>query len=393
MTTQTIRSKRLIGLLGVIAFSANAAEPKTWTTKIDPITYAGSIGTISFNDWGYKGPRGVGANDFQVGPGFDSYRLGQVQSVESRLPDWITSDPAQTVWGDNLVTLSPLGASGSVGLTVGNSGVNWTSNLAVYGGLGMTTYPNASMDGQTNFFKFAYTSPPGQKFLNMQIDKAGNYFVAKKDMQWKLYAQFLYHDVSQTNPDKTINTTISFQPYPISNAKGWCGSTLLSNPNAVDRMAGQVVFDFALAAYVKGIGPSTQIVPNFVMRSYGDYVVDVQTATGINQRFVGSAVMNNTNPASNVPGVGGNLDPAYHNRVSFLGAGVVPAGAWVLHDNTPNVRVVPAGTPGATWHANTFAGYAFLLRADADRTLEWVSPSGHSDYVATDPNVYSSIMQ
>lgn len=257
----------------------------------------------------------------------------------------------------------------------------------------MTLYPNASMDGQTNFFKFGFTSPAGQKFLNMNVDKAGNYYIAKKDMQWKLYGQFLYHDVTGANPDKTVDTTISFQPYPVSDAKGWCGSVLISNPNAVDKMAGQVTFDFALAAYVKGVGPSTQIVPGFVMRSYGDYDVNVTTATGINQHFTGSAVMNNTNPTTNVPGAGETLDPNFHNRVSFLGGGVVPTGAWVLNDNTPDVRVVPAGTVGATWHANTFAGYAFLLRADAKRTLDWISPTGHSDYIATDPAAYIGLGQ
>ncbi|MDH5572121.1 MAG: hypothetical protein OEY89_10170, partial [Gammaproteobacteria bacterium] len=31
------------------------------------------------------------------------------------------------------------------------------------------------------------------------------------------------------------------------------------------------------------------------------------------------------------------------------------------------------------------------LRADAERTLKWIAPDGHSDYVATDPLAYESI--
>jgi len=35
------------------------------------------------------------------------------------------------------------------------------------------TYTNASMDGQTNFYGWGYTSPASSTFNNMQIDKAG----------------------------------------------------------------------------------------------------------------------------------------------------------------------------------------------------------------------------
>jgi hypothetical protein len=92
------------------------------------------------------------------------------------------------------------------------------------------------------------------------------------------------------------------------------------------------------------------------------------------QEFFGSAVGNNTNPVT------GELDPAYHNKVSFLGAGVVPASVWVLNGGTSDVQIVEEGTPGATLHTNVYAGYAFLLRADAERTLEFISPEGHSVY-------------
>ena len=59
-------------------------------------------------------------------------------------------------------------------------------------------------------------------------------------------------------------------------------------------------------------------------------------------------------------------------------------GAWVLNDGTPDVQVVAEGTPGAVWHANSFAGYAFLLRADGTRTLTFAA-TDWSDYAAPVP--------
>jgi hypothetical protein len=66
----------------------------------------------------------------------------------------------------------------------------------------------------------------------------------------------------------------------------------------------------------------------------------------------------------------------------------VPEGAWILDnglnpDGTKDVTIVEETTPGAVFHSNAFAGYAFLLRADAERTLELISPEGHSIYVET----------
>mgnify|MGYP001096723959 CR=1 FL=1 len=393
--TPTLLSVLIGALVTLGAASAQAAEPTVWTTKINPLTHNGSSGTIKFNDWGYKGPRGVGANDFQVGPGFDHapYRLGQVQNVLSVAPDWKTGDPAYHVIGDSLISYTTTTAS--PGFTINTSLANLAlmTNYTTLGSVGVAAYRNASMDGQTNFFLMGYTSPPGQKFNNMKIDRAGNYFVAKADMQWKYYGEFHYHDTTGKNADQVVKTNIGFQPYPISDAKGWCGSTLIANPNGTERMAGQVTFDFALAPKIAGIAHPVQYVPNFVMRSYGDYEIDVRHATGIRQQYKGSAVGNNTNPATHVDGMGAQLDENYRNRVSFLGGGVVPAGAWVLNDGTPEVKVVPFGTRGATWHVNTFAGFAFLLRADANRTLVYVNPEGHSDYVETDPAVYSSLGQ
>jgi len=49
-------------------------------------------------------------------------------------------------------------------------------------------------------------------------------------MQFGFYDNFNYHDTTAVNPDSTYDTNINFQPYAISDAKGWCGSTMISNP-------------------------------------------------------------------------------------------------------------------------------------------------------------------
>lgn len=348
-------SAALAALVSITSFPAGATD---FVTSIDVATY-GSNGTITFNDWGYTGPTGVGANDFVVGSGFDASRLGQVQRVVTSSPDWLTPDTPSPA-GANIVEADLFNVTYPAG----------------------TPLPNANMDGQVNFYKWGYTTPAGSTFNNMQIDKAGNYHVAKEDMAFGYYDFFQYNNGSSI---ETVDTGINFQPYAISDAQGWCGSVLVANPNGLEQMAGQVTFDFAFdASLLDGLtAAQTQIVPDFVMRSYGDYVVNVQTGPegggGDTQYFTGSAVANNTNPET------GLLDAAFQNKVSFLGAGVVPLGVWVLNDGTPDVQVVAEGTPGATWHSNSFGGYAFLLRADAERTLEWIAPDGHSDYLTTAP--------
>ncbi|MBI5463216.1 MAG: VPLPA-CTERM sorting domain-containing protein [Gammaproteobacteria bacterium] len=268
------------------------------------------------------------------------------------------------------------------------------------------------MDGNVNFYKWGYTTPENSTFSNMQIDRAGNYHIAKSDMAFGFYDQFNYHDTGGINPDSVRDTAINFQPYAVSDARGWCGSTLVSNPNGLATMAGQVTFDFAFDAYFEdysnptapGNFSSTQLVPDFVMRSYGDYYFDLRTTTGDVMRYEGHAVGNNTNPTSVVPGVGGTLDAAFQNQVSFLGGGVVPNGVWtsadsynpdgskkarIAHNQTTgadsavwDVTILDAYAPGAVWHTNSFAGYAYLLRADGTRTLDFIAPS-HSIYVPT----------
>jgi hypothetical protein len=369
------------------ALLASPAFAATHTTTIDAATYLGSTGTITFNDWGYAGPTGVGANDFQVGSGFDASNIGQIQHVITKAPDYLTPSPASNVVGD--LTNSP-------------------------------SFANANMDGGVNFYKWGYTTPANSTFTNMQIDRAGNYHVARDDMSFGYYDTFEYRDMTGVNPDQSYDTKINFKPYAVSDARGWCGSVLTPNPGGVAQMAGQVTFDFAMDVYFDFGGTpnysSTQLVSGFVMRSYGDYTVDVTTSGGDQQFFQSSAVGNNTNPESVVPGVGGTLDPAFQNLVSFHGTGVLPEGVWVSADSfNPDgsrkmrtdfnpttgestqvwdVTIVDAGTAGAVWHSNAYAGFAYVLGADGMRILDYVNPEGHSDYVATvpEPETYAMML-
>lgn len=353
------------------ALLASPAFAATYTTTIDAGTYGGSYGTITFNDWGYKGPTGVGANDFQVGSGFDASRIGQVQKVLTKDPDYLTPDPGHVVAKD----LSDL-----------NNPANW--------------YANANMDGTVNFYQWAYTTGGGSTFSNMQIDKAGNYNIAKTDMSFKTYETYQYRDTTGVNPSSTYDTKINFKPYTVSDAGGWCGSVLGTGPAAVEKMAGQVTFDIAFDVYfdvtpTMSIFSSTELIPDFVMRSYGSYDVSVQTATGEMQHYTSSAVINNTNPLT------GEVDPAFANQVSFQGGGVIPGSVWVSADSynldgskkmradvNPttgqtemvwDVTIVAAGTAGAKKHVNSYGGFAFMLRADGTRVLQTV------DGVAYDP--------
>ena len=166
----------------------------TWAYTVDSTT-TGASGTITFNDWGYHGPTGVGVNNFSVTStvtgitGFDSSRVGQIQTVTTVAPDWLTPDPAKSS--------KPY--------------------------VGAATYANGNMDGQVNFYKMAYTTPTST-FNNMQIDKAGNYMVARNDMHFGFYDTFSYKNGN--NAVQNIDTDLNFQPYAISDAKGWCGSVL-----------------------------------------------------------------------------------------------------------------------------------------------------------------------
>ena len=365
-------------------------------------TEYGKNGTVTFNDWGYIGPNGSGWNDFVVpsSGGFDSSDIGQRQKVVTYGVD--------TAGVSNLNGLTP-----DLPQRVRSEAND--------------NFWDANMDGQVQFYRWGYTTPAGSIFNNMQIDRKGNYFVARSDMKFGFYDYFTSSWATTsggTTSPGTYDTGINFQPYAVSDAKGWCGSVLNSNPKSVAIMAGQVTFDFAFDAYLSdgapipgGTGGGTQIVPGFVMRSYGDYNMTVDAPTLTNPlatlTYTGNAVINNTNPLT------GELDPAYQDKVSFLGGGVVPMGVWVTADsyNPDGSRkinpdqtwqvTVASGTnlcnpgtdsiraeDGAHCYQNSFAGYGFLMRADGSRQLTFIAGvpdvvgGGHSYYVATDAAAY-----
>lgn len=332
-------------LIGVAP--AAAAIPETpvferagggkWVFKVDPAEYGGATGTVTFYDDGYRGPGGASVNDFEIRKGYDPSKPAFSQNVEVVERDLLTTDPASSPISDG----SPSGPM----------------------------FSDANMDGSVNLGPFGWTTPPGTRFMSMKIDSSGNYFVKQSDMQWGFFDSFDYQR-KDGGGATTADTQFNFQPYPLSDAYGWCGSVLASMPEAVERQAGQLVFDVAFDVYPLdakpggSVEPMTQIVPGFVMRSYGSYDIDVNWTFG-NQSFSGSTVGNNINPTT------GEVDPAWKNKVSPMGAGVIPAGAWVLNEGTPQMKVVPEGTPGATFHRNMFAGAAFILRGDVRRTVDY----------------------
>ncbi len=385
-----MKSKNLVGavlLIISLILPGSRAMAAVWTDHYDVsngYSLAGEgVSTITFDDWGYTGPLGRNAKDFAPINGFGP--LGQQQHVVTLWPDRLTPDSPSSILKD--ITNTPV-------------------------------YTNANMDAQVNFYHWGYTTPgfdrqsdytaykakdysastrPGCIFDNMLIDQDGDYFVSKSDMHFGYYDKFSYVDATGVNPPQDVVTTLSFQPYPVSDAIGWCGSALLDNPTALKIMAGQLTFDFAFDVYN---GPNrsfmgTQIAPGFQMRSYGTLNVNVRVGSD-QQTFSSNAVINNTYPGNTDSW---DLDPAFINNVSFHGGGVLPDGVWVSADSfnpdgsrklnpngTWNVTVVPAGTPGAQWHINAFAGFAFILRADGIRLLDWYDPAHFGPDPCADKN-------
>jgi hypothetical protein len=385
----------LAALSCVLSQPASAVYPpnNSGTDYIFDVTansyFYGSTGYIRFNDWNYVGPNGAGATDFVVPgtTGFDASQLGQKQIV--------------VTYG-----VDAAGVSNLDGLTPDLPRTVITEDLT-------TPMFGANMDGQVNFYRWGYTTPADSTFNNMQIDKNGNYFVAREDMAFGFYDYFV-----STWADSSGGTQY---PGSYDTALGWCGSVLNSNPNGLEKMAGQVTFDFAFDAYLadapaSSAGGGTQIVPDFVMRSYGNYRVDLNVG-GVSTIYTGSAVINNTSPIT------AELDPAYQNKVSFLGAGVVPKGVWVTADSyntdgskklnpdgtwqvtvasgfslcVPGTDAAVRASDGAHCWQNSYAGYGFLMRADGSRLLYEIAGTageigaGHSNYVATDAAAYASL--
>lgn len=316
------------------------------------------------------------------------------------------------------------------------------------------------MDAQVNFYTWGYTTKPGSTFAPMLIDTDGDYLVPRDSMNFVLYDVFSYQDEGTTGltPDGDYPSTIVFQPYPLSDAIGWCGSVLASNPSALEPMAGQVTFDFGFEVFFSWVSDKSsgtgamQIIPGFAMRSYGTVEIDIAIADGGQGDIynIADAVVNNTNPlvvTTELDGLGdpvmidvpvlnedgtpaldefnnprtmsvpkkqvgyGGVDPDYNNLVSFMGGGIVPAGAWVLVDDASSIEVTGtgsllitpeqiiltvAGDPAVTpdvpldpgtglplgewmYHSNFYTGYTFILRADGIRVVEAIDYSLYPD--------------
>jgi len=371
------------------------AAPAVWVTPVQG-------GEVRFYDWGYTGPGDRTAADFSSINGFNG--ASQIQHVVTVNPDGLTPDASNTIYREFSSPPDPL-------------------------------YPNANMDGQVNFTNWGYTTIGGSTFNNMQIDADGDYLVHRNDMNFAFYDTFDYSPTTDTTTT-TVDTLINFQPYALSDATGWCGSVSASNPDALEAMAGQVTFDFGFEAFFPwGDGTNTpgtggmQIVPDFQMRSYGTLEVDISVANGGSgdNLFTADAVVNNTSPTSsnvqtdvngnpvmievpvlNMDGTpaldengqprtmmveqktvgGGGVDENFYNHVSFMGGGVIPAGAWIrvadvnaplTNDNILEVLDADDGDPNTIWHQNAFAGYPFLMRADGLRILDAMDYSLYGD--------------
>lgn len=367
-------------VLGSASFTTQATE---WVTTFDGSDTLGATGTITFDDWGFSDTlNGRDASDFDPIDGFGD--VGQIQHVVTTDPDFITPDAPSTVdqeWAD----------------------VNQP----------LTTYTNANMDAGVNFYQWGYTTIGGSTFNNMQIDTDGDYFVAQEDMTFQLYDSFDYQQVgTDVQPgdegyvaDGVYPTKIAFQPYVLSDAKGWCGSVMASNPGALEGMAGQISFDFAFDVYFQ-IAPglysysSTEIVRDFEMRSYGTITVDVTTQGGDVQSYSASAVVNNTDPGGNNTVVdGAPVDIDYYNNVSFMGAGVLTTtdycgqltAGWSagLTSDTSTYKysgiidgvadAAACTAAGGEWQSHAYPGYSYILRADGIRVIEAMDYSEYPD--------------
>lgn len=396
-----------IGIISALSVSnALAGTPTIWRTEVNG-------GESLFYDWGYGGPQGQTAAQWESNGTFDG--AAQIQHVITTDADRLTPDDMYTIKTDS--------SSGN------------------------PTFWDANMDTQVNFYKWGYTTTGGSTFNNMQIDADGDYLIKRNDMSFNYYNTFDYQDDGSgifagydfSATEGVHNTKIQFQPYALSDAKGWCGSVTASNPSALEAMAGQVTFDFGFESFLpaqphdeNGIGipgkGGMQIVSDFEMRSYGSLEIDVTLSDGTTDlNFYADAVVNNTHPLAstveldadgnpvmievpilNMDGTpaldihgnprtmmkekktvgGGGTDEGFYNKVSFMGGGVVPAGAWIrvadvnadiTNDNILEVLDADDGHENTIWHVNAFSGYPFLLRADGVRILDAMDFSLYND--------------
>ncbi|MGH2831082.1 MAG: hypothetical protein ACRDJM_11420 [Actinomycetota bacterium] len=421
-----------LGSGGPPPFIQDANNSRKWVWTLDPTVY-GASGTITFFDYAnaitrsgvMQGPGGVGTNDFEIpndrtaaqkqskGFYFDFERPSFTQDVDVVPPDFLSPD--DTVLDSDLNPISTTGY---------DIATDWDPTLYhpdqveppnIFG-----NFPDASVDGSANLFKLAFTVATGTQFMNMQVDKHGNYYVARRNMQWSYIDSFVSKPVGSSGPPQVNDTQFNIKPYPISDAYGWCGAIPPRDPNSLRPMAGQLIKDIAFDVFAADTGPgdavppfTTEVVPSFVMRSFGLYVVDVTMHSfgGVRQRFSSMSKGVHIRPVQTVDPNTNQVFPAgsavkpgdfdfqrWFNRVSPFAAGVVPLGAWVINEGNPEyMQVVPAGTPGAVWHQNKFAGAAFIVRGDMERRVNYINASsswaGDQQTVAGYEERYHNLIQ
>lgn len=365
-----IKTPIIVSSIALILVVTTQIQAEIHVETIDEATY-GKVGTVTFDDWGFVGPNGRTAIDFEPINGFNADSVGQIQHVVTRAADLLTPDAPVTTKGD------------------------------LYG---TPKYGGGNVDATVTFFRWAYTTKAGSTFNNMLIDTDGDYFVAQEDMTFQRYDTYqhtgtLLETDPDYYPDGTYKTNIAFQPYVLSDGKGWCGSILATNPGALEPMAGQIQFDFAFDVYFQsepGVFQysSTEIVKDFKMRSYGTLDLEIYQPTSIlnPQVMNASAVVNNTNPGIfNMVVDGAPTDPNYYNLVSFMGGGVLDktGRCGILNPNfvsgsgltdTSNYKFTglidgptdstSCEAAGGTWQTHAYGGYAYVLRADGIRVIE-----------------------
>jgi len=388
------------------SFSVHAAD---YVTTIggpqytNPNNGAQVTGSITFSDWGFVGPGGRTAADFDNVNGFGNGMLDPAN------PAFCLANPAACGIGQqqHVVTNDADGLSAENPYTVYAS---LTNN---------PVFTNANIDAVTTFYKWAFNSAGGSAFSNMLIDLDGDYHVAKNDMKFEFYNVLKYRQVGTVGsvPDQDWKNSLAFHPYALTDGKGWCGSVDASHPAALEAMAGQITFDVAFDVYFNmgdidndGIDNysymNTEIVRNFQMRSYGDLHIDVTTSLGDRQIMDARAIVNNTSPThpmytlSSTPSIGPEMpvDESYYNTVSFMGGGVTDYNKNCIVNNvywnnfgTQGVNFGPGidkiarlidmpqgpnfdadcATAGGVVQNHAFSEYAFILRADGSRFIDW----------------------
>lgn len=439
----------------------NAVKPFKWVWKVPPAQYGVSDSSyivfysfrnaITESKETMPAPGGVGVNDFEIdysghlakaqqlltdgntgndadglrlkelaerqeaqklakGYYFDFTRPSFTQDVDVVPPDFKSPDDKPVDLNLNPIDFDGDGATND-GYRINHDGepTSYSPDFANAPSIFFQKFENASIDGTANLAGLAFTVATGTQFMNMQIDRNGNYYVARRDMQWDWIDSYEYKNL-ETGQRATHDTFFNIQPYPISDAYGWCGAVPPGDPNSQRSMAGQLIKDIAFDVYAMDGSPAdgipaftTEIVPSFVMRSFGIYVVDVTMMNfgGIRQRYSSRSKGVHQRPVDSPYGPAGSIvqpgDGDYQlwrNRVSPFAAGVVPTGAWVINEGNPfYMQVVPPGTPGAVWHQNKFGGAAFIVRGDMERRINYINlPSGWAgdqNTVADDTQLYA----